>query len=235
MTYNEWRDELKNNLLTVTDAERRHVLDYYAEAYADRREAGYTEREIIEGFGAPYDAAQRILGESSEDYYRPEPNRAKTRQENADTKSYTSHNETEKQRSETEPEQAPTFHEQRQQKHRERSAGDNGNALFVVMCVLLAIPTFALIMAMGGITIGLLVAPFSVVVSGIGTIVTGIGAMFSDLVFGALTLGGGIVVLGVGIMLFPLCIWLAKLMWKLLKLFFKWLKQLCSEREKVHE
>ena len=66
MTYNEWRDELKSNLLSVSDSERRRVLDYYAEAYADRREAGFSEREIIDEFGAPYDAAQRIL---SENYY----------------------------------------------------------------------------------------------------------------------------------------------------------------------
>ena len=66
MTYNEWRDELKNNLLSVTENERKRVLDYYAEAYADRREAGFSEREIIEEFGAPYDAAQRILGDADE-------------------------------------------------------------------------------------------------------------------------------------------------------------------------
>ena len=47
MTYNEWRDELKSNLLSVSEAERRRVLDYYAEAYADRRDAGYNEREKI--------------------------------------------------------------------------------------------------------------------------------------------------------------------------------------------
>lgn len=67
MTYNEWRDELKSNLLSVSDAERRRVLDYYAEAYADRREAGFSEREIIDEFGAPYDAAQRILSENNYD------------------------------------------------------------------------------------------------------------------------------------------------------------------------
>ena len=66
MTYNEWRDELKNNLLCVSEAERRRVLDYYAEAYADRRDAGFSEREIINEFGAPYDAAQKILYENSE-------------------------------------------------------------------------------------------------------------------------------------------------------------------------
>ena len=64
MTYNEWHDELKSNLLSVSDAERKRVLDYYAEAYADRREAGFSERQIIDEFGAPYDAAQRILNEN---------------------------------------------------------------------------------------------------------------------------------------------------------------------------
>ena len=71
MTYTEWRDELKKNLLCVSDAERQRVLDYYAEAYADRREAGFSEREIINGFGAPYDAAQRILYEKADDGARP--------------------------------------------------------------------------------------------------------------------------------------------------------------------
>lgn len=61
MTYNEWITELKQNLLSVSDAEKRRVLDYYAEAYADRRAAGFSESEIIAGFGAPYDAAQAIL------------------------------------------------------------------------------------------------------------------------------------------------------------------------------
>lgn len=70
MTYNEWRDELKNNLLSVPDEERRRVLDYYAEAYADRREAGSNECAIIAEFGAPYDAAQKILGDGGEKLIR---------------------------------------------------------------------------------------------------------------------------------------------------------------------
>lgn len=63
MTYTEWRDELKNNLLSVSESERRRVLEYYAEAYADRRDAGFSEQEIVAQFGAPYDAAKRILSE----------------------------------------------------------------------------------------------------------------------------------------------------------------------------
>lgn len=74
MTYNDWIEQLKNNLLNVPEAERQRVLDYYAEAYADRRAAGYPESEIIEGFGSPYDAAQTILeGEQP----RTEPKAAK--------------------------------------------------------------------------------------------------------------------------------------------------------------
>ena len=232
MTYNEWRDELKNNLLTVTDAERRRVLDYYAEAYADRREAGYSEREIIEGFGAPYDAAQRILYENSDDYYRQESNRAKAPQDNADRKNNASYDETPREERQFHDEPKYTEHEERRKRH-QQSSGNGGNAMFVLLCVILAIPTFALIIAMGGITIGLLVAPFGVVVSGIGTIVAGIGSMFGNVMAGVFTIGEGILTLGVGIMLFPLFIWLAKWMWKLLKLFFKWLKQLCSGREKA--
>ena len=61
MKYTDWITELKANLMGVSEAERRKVLDYYAEAYADRRAAGFSESEIIDGFGAPYDAAQAIL------------------------------------------------------------------------------------------------------------------------------------------------------------------------------
>lgn len=39
MKYNEWVTQLNANLLNVPEAERRRVLDYYAEAYADRRAA----------------------------------------------------------------------------------------------------------------------------------------------------------------------------------------------------
>ena len=77
MTYNEWRDELKDNLLSVSDEERKRVLDFYAEAYADKREAGKSEREIINDFGAPYDAAQRILNEKIDDEFKKKTKRRK--------------------------------------------------------------------------------------------------------------------------------------------------------------
>ena len=88
MKYTEWRDELKDNLLNVSEAERRRVLDYYAEAYADRRDAGFSEREIINDFGAPYDAAQRILYDSAEPDYEERPNRREQREEKREKRDY---------------------------------------------------------------------------------------------------------------------------------------------------
>ena len=227
MTYNEWRDELKNNLLTVTDAERRRVLDYYAEAYADRREAGFTEREIIEGFGAPYDAAQRILYENSDDYYHQESNHRETRNENKARRIGTSQDE-------SHTEESSSFYEQEYKAHSEpkkkpvKSSSDSGNWLFVILCVVLAIPTFVLVMTMVGFTVGLCVTPFGVVISGLGSVIVGIGKMFTTLTAGVFMLGEGIFAIGVGLVLFPLCFKLVKWMWKLLTMFFKWLKQLCG-------
>lgn len=234
MTYNEWRDELKNNLLTVSDAERRRVLDYYAEAYADRREAGFSEREIIEDFGAPYDAAQRILSENTDDdYYRDlGGSRGEGRYSRRESKRrscggcdddfydrggerYSEPKDSDKYSSPKEP-----------SKPRE-----DYTWLFVLLCVLFAVPIFGVVMTMVGVTIGLCVAPFSIILSGAGTIIAGIGELFTDVVSGAISIGAGCVVLGVGIMLFPLFFKLVKWMWKLFNMFFRWLKGLFSGRK----
>ena len=229
MTYTEWRDELKDNLLTVSEAERRRVLDYYAEAYADRREAGFGEREIIEGFGAPYDAAQRILSENSDEYYR-DANRKETIDVGREMKNSACesrcacHSKDNERRVERESEYSQSeYHSEPKPKQK-----SNGGWVFVLLCVIFAIPIFAVIMAMIGITIGLCVAPFSVVGSGIGVSVAGFGTLFVNASAGTMSIGAGIVVIGVGLMLFPLCFKLVKWMWKLFNMFFHWLKNLCS-------
>ena len=226
MTYNEWRDELKNNLLTVSDTERRRVLDYYAEAYADRREAGFSEREIIEGFGAPYDAAQRILSENS-DYYQ-EPSRNDVRNSDKERKSNTSYDETRNDEHETFYDQESKRRSGQDTKCEKKHSTGNGGCLFALLCVIFAIPIFAVVMTMFGITVGLCVAPFSMLISGIGTIGAGIGTVFSNVAIGAMTIGEGIIVMGLGLVLIPLCLKLVKLMWKLFNMFFSWLKKLCS-------
>ena len=232
MTYNEWRDELKNNLLCVTDAERRRVLDYYAEAYADRREAGFTEREIIDDFGAPYDAAQRILNESSDEYYHHEPSQ-KSRNESKEKRNYTPYEEKRN-------EEREIFYEQQEKEQRtskekpvKQNSREDYTWVFVLLCVIFAAPLFGLVMTMVGITIGLCLTPFTVLLSGIASVVVGIATMFTEAAAGAITLGTGIIVMGVGVMLFPLFFKLVKWMWKLFTMFFNWLRRLFSGKEKT--
>ena len=63
MTYIDWMDELNKNLLSLPREERARVTSYFSEMYADKRDAGFSEKQIIAEFGAPYDAAKRVLGE----------------------------------------------------------------------------------------------------------------------------------------------------------------------------
>lgn len=197
MKYTDWITELKANLLGVSEAERRKVLDYYAEAYADRRAAGYSENEIIDGFGAPYDAAQTILENETENsahtqnmhYSPPHPSASQPTVKAKEKRDYT--------------------------------------WVFVILCIVFAIPIFSIIMTMVGITIGFAVAPFSTIVSGAAQIILGIFKLLTGEVgYGITNIGIGFIVLGIGIIIIKLCFALVKLMWKLFTKFFKWLSGL---------
>lgn len=230
MTYNEWRDELKSNLLCVSESERRRVLDYYAEAYADRRDAGFTEREIIEEFGAPYDAAHRLL-DTSEEYFEEEKPYSQRRREKREerrearragydqTAEYTQHT-TYTPPSPPPPQPAP----------KKKSA--DYTWVFVLLCIIFAVPLFFVIMGMVGITVGLFVAPLSLLISGAATAGAGIGVMVGgEFLEGMITTGSGLIVFGLSVILLPLFVKLISLMWKLFKMLFKWLKGLFAAKE----
>ena len=228
MTYNEWRDELKNNLLSVSEAERRRVLDYYAEAYADRREAGFSEREIISDFGAPYDAAQRILNESDDEGYVEPPKTSHY----GDSRSRRHEERREERREYRSDVGADEYREPRPVASDARTKKrEDYTWVFVLLCIVFAIPLFCVVMTMVGITIGLCVAPFSVLVSGIARVGAGIGLLFSSVSSGLAQIGIGLIQTGIGIVLIPLFIWLVKLMWKLFRKLFAWIKSLFSGKE----
>ena len=204
MTYNEWRDELKKNLLNVSEREKQRVLDYYAEAYADRREAGLSERQVIEDFGAPYDAAQRILL----NFY-----------DNSDEEPCRDRFESERDYSDRESKKK---HFCRAEK--ERSAP-------VVLCVIFAIPLFVLFVTLASISFALIISPFALLVAGIGTIGLGCVELFSSVASGLLTIGEGLIAFGIGLVLMPLLVKLVKITWQLLKRFFNWVSSLFSGKE----
>ena len=216
MTYNEWRDELKSNLLSVSESERFRVLDYYAEAYADRREAGFSEREIIQEFGAPYDAAQRILSENKGGEYSPPPTPGDSKgKRSAPPPSYDYYGD------------APPY-----QSNAPVRVRTDYTWVFILLCILFAGPIFGLIMSMIGITIGFCVAPVAIIGSGVAMAVSAVGLMLTGSVaYGFILCGAGVVVIGVGVALCPLFFKLVTLMWTLFKKFFAFLKSLFNGKE----
>lgn len=64
MTYIKWKDEVEGYLASLPREEKQKVFSYFSEMYADKREAGKSEEQIIEEFGAPYDVAKKILAEN---------------------------------------------------------------------------------------------------------------------------------------------------------------------------
>ena len=211
MKYNEWVTQLNANLLGVTEAERRKVLDYYAEAYADRRAAGFSENEIIDGFGAPYDAAQAIL--ENDAFVETEPKNS-TRMHETEQNSY---------QSSYSPPPSPYAPPPRTENTKK-----DYTWVFVILCIIFAVPLFGLIMGMVGITIGFAVAPFAMIVSGIAQAFHGIfTAVFSASVGeGIAEMGIGLIVFGVGIALANVFFTVVKWMWRLFTKFFKWLSRL---------
>lgn len=285
MTYNEWRDELKSNLLSVSESERRRVLDYYAEAYADRRDAGFTEREIIQDFGAPYDAAQRILSENRPgghyDEYYDEP-RANRRDERARREEEERLRREEQARRDEERLRSIEAEKRRREQAKKRGAGgfesynyaqtntaypsgytvnngrntdsgtnyantspapapapkkkEKGNFtwVFVLLCIIFAVPICGVIIAMVGITVSVCVAPFATLISGVAAVGSGIGTMVAHgIAAGLCETGAGIIICGVSIALIPLFVKLIKIMWTLFGKFFRWLKSLFSGKEGV--
>ena len=227
MTYNEWRDELKSNLLCVSEQERVRVLDYYAEAYADRRDAGYSEREITAEFGAPYDAAQRILSDSGEQL-----SNNTSCGEKSDPQ-YFADSDCEQTYSQGSGECAvqPIFNQQQYSFQSAQQRTSNRTWIFALLCVIFSIPIFGIIMAMVGVTIGFCVTPCALLLAGIGAIGEGVVALFSDYTLGAVMIGLGLIMFGLSIMIMPIFFKFVKLMWKLFGRFFAWLKSLFSGKE----
>ena len=225
MIYTEWRDELKSNLLGVSESERRRVLEYYAEAYADRREAGFSEREIIAEFGAPYDAAKRILSEDDREFVEA-PKREERRE------AYVRRAPVREEYFEETPVRTAPYEEKKRAEKRERKKKKKGGSwVYVLLCVVFAIPIFALILALSAITVAAFVAPFAVLIAGVGEAGLGVGMMFSSVLDGLVRVGFGLMVFGVGIILISILPRIARLIWIIFKKIGGFIKSLFVREE----
>ncbi len=222
MTYTEWRDELKSNLLCVSESERRRVLDYYAEAYADRREAGFSEREIIEEFGAPYDAAQSMLADNQVPYAEAPADAATPPKAQTAPPVYSP--------PPTPPRPAITTPPQPQPAPVNDKTENNTG--YVILCVVLAVPVTMLILLAVVTTVALCVTPILSIASGGAMVGAAAGTFIAgEVAYGFYVLGVGIAALGVGIALCPLFFKLTALIWKGFPKFFAWLKRITAAKK----
>ncbi len=222
MTYTEWRDELKSNLLCVSESERRRVLDYYAEAYADRREAGFSEREIIEEFGAPYDAAQSMLADNQVPYAEAPADAATPPKAQTAPPVYSP--------PPTPPRPAITTPPQPQPAPVNDKTENNTG--YVILCVVLAVPVTMLILLAVITTVALCVTPILAIASGGAMVGAAAGTFIAgEVAYGFYVLGVGIAALGVGIALCPLFFKLTALIWKGFPKFFAWLKRITAAKK----
>ncbi len=222
MTYTEWRDELKSNLLCVSESERRRVLDYYAEAYADRREAGFSEREIIEEFGAPYDAAQSMLADNQVPYAEAPADAATPPKAQTAPPVYSP--------PPTPPRPAITTPPQPQPAPVNDKTENNTG--YVILCVVLAVPLTMLILLAVITTVALCVTPILSIASGGAMVGAAAGTFIAgEVAYGFYVLGVGIAALGVGIALCPLFFKLTALIWKGFPKFFAWLKRITAAKK----
>jgi len=71
MTKKIWDKLFLNALSPLPHQERKKMLAYYDEIFADKIEAGVSEKDILEDFGAPEECARKILEEQYDGV--PEP------------------------------------------------------------------------------------------------------------------------------------------------------------------
>ncbi|MGN0817910.1 MAG: DUF1700 domain-containing protein [Candidatus Coproplasma sp.] len=197
MKYIEWRDELSGYLVDLPDDERQKILSYFAEMYADKREAGLKESEIISEFGAPYDVARRVLNERYDEADEDEEITPERR-----------HREPKRKRNAEREEK-----EQRRKHCDDPQPSDGGTAIFVILCIIFAVPLFSLLCAMVTVSVAFCIAPAAAFIGSLVTIIAGIVSLCATGA-GITTLGAGIIALGASCLLTPIFTGLVKLMWK---------------------
>lgn len=67
MTYEQWEAKLKELLSDVSEKEKSEAIGYYKEIYSDKKDAGFSDEDIISEFGAPEDCAGKIKAEDVND------------------------------------------------------------------------------------------------------------------------------------------------------------------------
>lgn len=67
MTYIQWEREFQKCIKSLPEQEKQEIIGYYRELYADKREEGLSDDEIIKNFGTPMLCAATIMMDNASD------------------------------------------------------------------------------------------------------------------------------------------------------------------------
>ena len=185
MTYAKWESEFQKCINSLPQKEKDEIIGYYREIYADKREAGLSDEEIIKNFGEPMLAAAKIL------------------MENAAEEKDSQEAEAEKPPVEEKKAEVPT--------KSDPTASRTGGKITVAsvvgwffLIILLIIPFVAVLFSALAAVASVMVAGFAIAVSGVVLTVASPFAFFLGYTgLGVLaTLGAALAMVGVGIILF---------------------------------
>lgn len=205
MKYIKWQDELESYLYSLPRAEKEKAFSYFSEMYADKREAGLSEEEIVESFGPPYDVAKRILSESgqpADDFFYGAPPEAFLPRDERVGREHSDRGYSERNYSASAEAVAP------QKKNR--------SFWHLLGGIILALILISLTATLIGIPVGL-------ITDGIATVGAAIGAMLAGNYSGAQgasVIGGGIMLVGGAFIALAPVGYLVVFMWKKFKGWF---------------
>lgn len=218
MTYIKWKDEVESYLVNLPQEEKQKIFSYFSEMYADKRDAGKSEEQIIEEFGAPYDVAQRILADSRESADAPDGD-AKVSGGNNYNYNYYNYNyggaqQGGRQAPQTPPPPPPSAAQAPQPQPQPQNKKSVARVIFGIIF------TIALI----GLTIALIGGAVTLVVEGFISIGFTAGALAASQcggADGAAMIGWGLVVSGLGCILLAPFSALCSFLWRKLRAFIK--------------
>ncbi len=214
MTYIKWKDEVESYLLSLPQEERQKIFSYFSEMYADKRDAGKSEAQIIEEFGAPYDVAQRILADTKEQPPVQDGQRTEAANVNGGNYNYNYYNYNyggAPQYDRQAPQSPPPAPAQEPQPKKKPGAGR------IIVSIILTI-------ALVGLTAGLIGSTLALIVEGFISIGATSGALVASQcggAVGAAIIGWGLIMCGIGILLLAPFGALCKILWRKLTAFYK--------------
>ncbi|MBO4990333.1 MAG: DUF1700 domain-containing protein [Clostridia bacterium] len=211
MTRNQWFAELSRLLSVLPKEEAAKARDYYNELYADKQEAGASEEEILREFGRPYDVSREIISaflQENPGYSIPDYDRG-----------------TGYAKTEAKKERPPYSPPSRPASSKNTSSDDGNRVLWIILCIIFAIPVGCLYIAMAALAFGLWCGVFALIASGV--IVPIVSIVTEPLSAGAIlsVLGIGLILVAVGIFFGTLVEFIVKYMFKGVNTFLTFLKK----------